>query len=169
MNARRIAAVIAALFAAALAFAASPPPVLRMPDAPERPIPPDSLVGAGRRDVRVEGSSGDVVVYHGMPLIEVLEKGGLDAKTMPAQRRLAAAIVVATARDGYTAAFSVGELLQSRADPRVFLVSESAAGPLSDEQGPVRLIVLGDRARSPYGLARIEMKLLSDNPPAKKH
>ena len=32
-----------------------------------------------------------------------------------------------------------------------------------DDQGPVRLIVHGDRARSAYALAKIEVKVLAEN------
>ena len=46
----------------------------------------------------------------------------------------------------------------NRANPKVFLVAESAAGPLPDNEGPMRLIVYGDLARSAYGLARIELE-----------
>jgi hypothetical protein len=53
-----------------------------------------------------------------------------------------------------------------RADPRVFLVSETAAGPLPENEGPVRLIVHGDRVRSPYGLADVELRYVSQNPGA---
>jgi hypothetical protein len=86
---------------------------------------------------------------------------------MASQRHLAPAVAVVTARDGYTVVFSVGELLMHRADPRVFLVAESSSGPLPENEGPVRLLVYGDRARSAYGLARVEVKLLAENP-AKK-
>ena len=51
----------------------------------------------------------------------------------------------------------------NRANPKVFLVAESAAGPLPDNEGPVRLIVYGDVVRSAYALARIELKVLADN------
>lgn len=165
---RKAAGIGAALLvlAAALAGAASPPPVLAMPGSPERTITPESLLGADRRDVREEDASGNVTVYHGMALLDVLERAGLEAKSMPSGRKLAPAVVVATTRDGYTAVFSVGELLMHRADPRVFLVAETASGPLPDEKGPVRLIVYGDRLRSAYGLARIELKFLAENRPA---
>jgi hypothetical protein len=155
----------AASLASAFLLAAAPPPTLRLTDGPEKPITPESLLGAGRQDVRVEESGGDLTVFHGLSLLEVLEKNGLDAKTMSGARRLASAVVVATARDGYAAAFSVGELLMHRADPRVFLVAETAAGPLPEDRGPVRLIVYGDKPRSAYGLAKIEMKVLADNAP----
>jgi len=83
---------------------------------------------------------------------------------MAGQRKTAPAIVVVTSRDGYTVAFSMGELLMHRSDPRVFLVAESAAGPLPENEGPVRLMVLGDRARSAYGLRIVELRYVAQNP-----
>ena len=150
------------------ALAASPATILRLPGSPERPIAPESLLAAGRTDVRLEDAQGDVTVYHGLPLLDVLEKNGVDTRTMPSQRKLAPSVVLATARDGYTVVFSVGELLMHRADPRVFLVAETAAGPLPENEAPVRLIVYGDRARSSYALASVELKALADNTPARK-
>lgn len=159
----------AGLFALALpALAAWPALLLRLPGSPDRPVAPESLLGADRRDVRLEDAQGNVTVYHGLSLLEVLERGGLETRSMPAQRKLAPAVALVAARDGYTVVFSVGELLMHRADPRVFLVAETAAGPLPDNEAPVRLIVYGDRSRSPYGLARIEVKLLAENTPARK-
>lgn len=153
----------------ALAYAADPaPPVLRMPGLPDRAVDPAALVGKDRSDVRVEESAGDVTLFHGMPLLDVLEKNGLDTKTMVSQRKLAPGVVLVAARDGYTVAFSIGELLMHRGDPRVFLVAETAQGPLADNQGPVRLIVLGDRSRSSYALARIEVRYLADNAAERK-
>src|SRR5262245_3253043 len=91
---------------AALAFSpglrAAAPPVLHMPGQAERTVAPESLVGKESRDVRVEEPSGDLVVYHGMALLDVLEKAGLDVKTMAGQRETAATVVLATGRDGYT-------------------------------------------------------------------
>jgi len=164
---KRVRLPLLALFLAAHLLAApAAPPTLRMPDQPDRPVPPESLLGAAERDVRIESSSGDVTIYHGMPLLEVLEKHGLDLKTMAGERKVAASVVVATGRDGYTVVFSVGELRSARANPRVFLVSESSMGPLPENEGPVRLIVPGDIVRSAYGLATIELRNLA--PPARK-
>jgi len=152
---------------AALAFApglrAAGPPVLRVPGQAERTVTPESLSGRDARDVRVEESAGDVTVYHGMTLLDVLEKSGLDVKTMAGQRDTAATVVLATARDGYTVVFSLGELRMALENPRAFLVSETASGPLPEDNGPVRLIVLGDKARSAYALAKIEVKALAEN------
>ncbi|MGH9368466.1 MAG: hypothetical protein ACRD3M_12415 [Thermoanaerobaculia bacterium] len=163
--------LLAILLGAVLALpapGASPPPTLRIPGSPDRPIAPESLLGSDRSDVRLEDAQGDVTVYHGRTLLEVLERNGVDTRTMPGQRKLAPAVVTATARDGYTVVFSAGELLMHRGDPRVFLVCETAAGPLPENEGPVRLIVYGDRARSSYGLARIELNFLAENTSARK-
>jgi hypothetical protein len=117
-------------------------------------------------DVRVETADADAIVYHGRPLLEVIERAGVDTKTMAGARKTAPAIVVVTSRDGYTVVFSMGELMMHRADPRVYLVSETAAGPLPDNEGPVRLIVLGDRVRSSYALRDLELRYLGQNPGA---
>jgi len=159
---RRFILVVVLLAAAALGSAQAPP-VVRVPGAADRPLTPESLLGRDSRDVRVEDANGGVTIYHGMPLLAVLEQSGLDLKTMAGQRKTAAEVVLATARDGYTVAFSVGELQMNRANPKVFLVAESGSGPLPENEGPVRLIVYGDVVRSAYGLARIELKVLADN------
>jgi len=160
---RRSSVAALALLAAAALRAAEPPPVLRMPGAADRTLAPESLLGRDSRDVRLEDADGGVTIYHGTPLLAVLEKNGLDLRTMAGERKTAAEVVLATARDGYTAVFSVGELRMNRANPKVFLVAESGSGPLPDNEGPVRLIVYGDVVRSTYGLARIELRVLADN------
>ncbi|HEY2796811.1 MAG TPA: hypothetical protein VGK26_02875 [Thermoanaerobaculia bacterium] len=155
------------LTATNLSAAPEAPPVLRIPGTPDKPIDPASLLGRNQRDVRIEDSGGNTIVYHGLPLLEVLERGGLDLKTMNGQRISAAQVVLAAGRDGYTVAFSIGELTANRSNPKVFLVAESSGeGPLPDNEGPVRLIVYGDKARSAYALARIELKTLAENKPS---
>jgi hypothetical protein len=153
----------AALLGTALAAALPAPPTLTIPGKADRKLAPESLLGPEQRDVRLEDTQGNVTVYHGMPLLEVLEKAGLDVRTMAGERQSAAEVVLAKARDGYTVAFSVGELRANRANPRIFLVSETAMDPLPENEGPVRLIVLGDPVRSAYGLASIELKVLAEN------
>jgi hypothetical protein len=140
-----------------------------MPGQADRVMTPSSLLGPDAKEIKVEDGKGGTALYRGLPLLDVLEKKGLDVKDMSAERKTAAAVVVATGRDGYTAVFSVGELLMHRADPRVYLVAEKAGAALAETEGPVRLVVSGQRARSAYGLARIELKYLAQNPPARAH
>ncbi|HEX7252437.1 MAG TPA: hypothetical protein VF376_06110 [Thermoanaerobaculia bacterium] len=155
------------LAASSLLLLAESAPTLRMPGQAARAVEPAALLGSDRSDVKVEDGKGGATVYGGLPLLAVLEKNGLDLKDMNAERKVAPAIVVATARDGYTVVFSVGELLLHRSDPKVYLVAEKSGAALPSNEGPVRLIVVGQRARSAYGLAQIELKYLADNPPAK--
>jgi hypothetical protein len=164
MKRRRLRSSVAILcFAAAALSAQQPAPVMRVPGAADRPLEAASLLGRNQRDVRLEDTHGNTIVYHGMSLLETLEKNGLDLKTMAGERKSAGQVVLASARDGYTVVFSVGELRANRSNPKVFLVAESSEGPLPENEGPVRLIVYGDAARSAYGLAKIELKTLADN------
>jgi hypothetical protein len=169
LSTRLTLALVLLLLAGAPLFAQQPaPPVLRLPGVPDKALDPASLLGRNERDVRLEDAAGNTIVYHGLSLLEVLEKGGLDLKTMAGQRASAAQVVLASGRDGYTVVFSVGELTANRSNPKVFLVAESSGeGPLPEKEGPVRLIVYGDKARSAYGLAKIELKTLAENKPAK--
>ena len=159
----------AALFSAALTAVAESPGdpsaslTLKMPGKADQAVTPESLLGGDQRDVRLEDSQGNVTVYHGLPLLEVLEKGGLDVRTMAGERQYAAAVILVRARDGYTVAFSVGELRAARANPRIFLVSETSTGPLPEKEGPVRLVVYGDPVRSAYALATVEVRILAEN------
>jgi len=157
-----------AVLLSANALAAPDPPVLKMPGQPDRTIAPDSLLGRASMDVRLEDVQGNVTVYHGTPLLEILEKNGLEVRTMAGERKSAAGVVLVRARDGYTVAFSVGELRNNRANPKVFLVAETANGDLPENEGPVRAVTYGDPVRSPYGLASVEVRNLSENPPQKK-
>jgi len=157
-------AVALLLLTAAPLFAEQPAPVLRLPGAADKPLDPASLRGRNQMDVRLEDAPGNLEIYHGLPLLEVLEKNGYDIRSMAAERKSASAVVILTARDGYTTVFSIGELRMHRRDPRVFLVGEGPDGPLPENEGPVRLIVYGDKVRSSYGLARIELKVLAENP-----
>jgi len=158
-----VAGAIALSAAAVCAAAPAAPPVLKIPGRADQPVAPGSLSGADARDVRMEDVSGNVTIYHGQPLLEVLEKNGLDVRTMAGERKSAAAVVLVKARDGYAVAFSIGELRSNRSNPKVFLVSEAGMDPLPDNEGPVRLIVYGDPVRSSYALATIELKLLAEN------
>jgi hypothetical protein len=160
--------LLIALGVATAIFAAQPAPTLRSPGSPDRTIEASSLLGTNAMDIRIEDVQGNVTVYHGMPLLDVLERNGLDVKTMAGERKSAAVVVLATARGGYAVAFSIGELRANRANPKVFLVAETSEGPLPDNEGPVRLIVYGDVVRSAYALSGIEVKALADDAPARK-
>jgi DMSO/TMAO reductase YedYZ molybdopterin-dependent catalytic subunit len=64
------------------------------------------------------------------------------------------AVVIASARDGFEAVFSLGELLETLGSTRVLVVRELDGKPLPPKVGPLRLVVLTDRkpSRSLYQL-----------------
>jgi hypothetical protein len=152
------------LQAATPAPAAAAGPVLRIPGQPDRVVTAAMLSGKHRTDVRVDSPEGDTIVYHGAPLLSVLEEAGFDVRTMAGERRAAGEVVVVTTRDGYAAVFSTGELMATRGGPLTYLVWETSVGPLPPEQGPIRVVTLGQAARSPYALARIEVRAVASNP-----
>jgi hypothetical protein len=160
---RILSIALPVLLQAAAPAPAAQGPVLRIPGKADRVVTA-AMLGKHRMDVRVDTHDGDTIVYHGAPLLAVLEDSGFDVRTMPGQRRAAGEVVVVTARDGYTVVFSTGELMAARGGPLTYLVWETAAGPLPAEQGPVRVVTLGQVARSPYGLARIEVRAVASNP-----
>jgi len=161
-------APIILLTALSAAAADSKSVLLRVPGSPDSAISAESLQKVAPRDVSIETEHGGKVVYRAIPLLDVLEKAGLETQGMAAGRKLAAAIVVVAARDGYTAVLSVGELLANRADPRVFLSAGTTSGALPEEQGPVRLVVTGEKTRSVFGLSAIEVRFVAENRPARK-
>ncbi len=164
MKTRLFLAVL--LSSASLTSAAEAPSlVLRIPGAADATVTVESLRKAKARDVAVQSEQGEAVTYRGVPLLDVLETGGLDIKSMAAERKSAPGVVVVVGRDGYTVVFSLGELAMHRSEPRVFLTGETVGGALPANQGPIRLIVPGQRARSAFALERIEVRLLAENKP----
>ncbi|MEP6767223.1 MAG: hypothetical protein ABJC61_01040 [Acidobacteriota bacterium] len=161
--------VLALLLTASIAVASEPDSVaLKIPGAPDSTVTAKALHTADTRDVVFAREGGESVTYKGVPLLALLESRGLDTKGMIAERRLAPAVVVGTGRDGYTVVFSLGELVRERAAPRVYVAGETASGALPEAQGPMRLVVPGEHARSAFGLSKIEVRLLAENKPSRK-
>jgi DMSO/TMAO reductase YedYZ molybdopterin-dependent catalytic subunit len=87
------------------------------------------------------GVEGD---FDGVPLIEILRAAG--APTGEALRGPALALYVRiTAADGYRAVFALGELDPSTGNRGAILADAKDGKPLDDKDGPLRVIVPGDR------------------------
>lgn len=98
----------------------------------------------------------------GVRLAAVLEQAGLDEHDRFDWRK---SVVLATATDGYRAAFSWPELVNTEAGRQVLLVYERDGAPLDAREGPVALHALGDLRSGPRhvrNLARIEVRILRD-------
>jgi hypothetical protein len=87
-------------------------------------------------------------------------KGGADPKTKNRQMRQ---VVVVGGRDGYTVVFSLAEVLPMVSDREIWVAVQEDGKPLSDNDGPVRLIVPDDQmpARAVHQIASIEVVELS--------
>jgi CpeT/CpcT family (DUF1001)/Oxidoreductase molybdopterin binding domain len=107
-------------------------------------------------DVKAGGAT-----YRGIGLGDVLLKSGLRAAAMEDKRELAPSVVVATGSDGYTAVFSVAELLAPGAT--ILLAFERDGKPLGPESGPLQIVDTATPTRSVRNLASLELRTLAAN------
>jgi Oxidoreductase molybdopterin binding domain len=97
--------------------------------------------------------------YAGVRLTDLL--GRVGAPMGPALRGPALAdVVIVKASDGYRVAFSLGELDPGVGDELVVLADQKAGQPLTPPEGPLRLIVAGDKrgARAVRGVVEIDVE-----------
>jgi DMSO/TMAO reductase YedYZ molybdopterin-dependent catalytic subunit len=88
--------------------------------------------------------NGTKVSYEGVPLLEILKKAGLPFGKEMRGKALAGYLLVA-AHDGYEVVFSMGELDPGTGTTRVTVADRRDGQPLSDQQGPIRLVVTTDQ------------------------
>jgi DMSO/TMAO reductase YedYZ molybdopterin-dependent catalytic subunit len=109
----------------------------------------------------------------GVPLDRVLVKFGFDpgsmGKDVPKRekRRGWHKVVVASARDGFSAVLSCAEVFETMGATRALVVWEMDGKPLPPDRGPLRLVVLTDKepSRSVFSLARLNVVDLSSTVP----
>lgn len=161
----RAAVVAAALASSALALASAPQvpqdPSLRasQPESGEIASPlvvplDESTLAALPREAVSQALPESVLHCEGVPLLALLRAGG----AMPPGRLPLAHLaryVVADARDGLRVVFSLAELDPETGGREVFVVDRCDGKPLSDEDGPLRLLVPGD-ARPARALRQLE-------------
>jgi hypothetical protein len=111
-------------------------------------------------------SHGAPHTFNCVPLASVLKaagaqtdfvmKPGADPKTKYPQLRQA---VIVTGRDGYAVVFSLAEILPMVGDRAVWVALDEDGKPLSDSDGPVRLIIPDDKmpVRAVHEIASIDL------------
>ena len=102
------------------------------------------LAKMAHETVSLAEPDGSKIAYEGVPLIENLKKAGLPFGKEIRGKALAG-YLLAEARDGYQVVFSLGELDPGLAETRVFVADRRDGKPLSDQQGPIRLVVASDK------------------------
>ena len=86
------------------------------------------------------------VKYRGVLLRDLLNAAAFQEKERHDFRKT---LIVATARDGYVALFSWGELFNSKLGEQVLVITDIDGKPLPDAEGPCALRSLGDLRPGP--------------------
>jgi len=85
---------------------------------------------------------GEATRYSGVEVRRLLEQAG--QKTTGLRGRDLARYVVIEARDGYRVVFGMGDFDSSLRDRRILLADSSGGQPLDAQEGPWRLVIVGD-------------------------
>jgi DMSO/TMAO reductase YedYZ molybdopterin-dependent catalytic subunit len=125
----------------------------------------DDLKKMPRKSVSTKGHDDQMHQYDGVPIGALLAKAGVPQGLALRGKSMALAIV-AEGADGYRAVFSVAELDDDFAAEAVLVVDSVDGQPLAGDQGPLRLIVPGDKrpARSVRMLKSLTLVNLSGCP-----
>jgi hypothetical protein len=145
----RRAAVLAGLLLAALH---SEDVSLRVSGAAGRDgvaLPPLSLsladlAGFGHVSASVRSHDGAEHVYSGVPLAAILKRAGMSSGE-DLRGNLLTRYIVVTAHDGYRVLFSLPELDPAFTDRQAILVDRVDGKPLAGREGPLRIVVPGEK------------------------
>lgn len=100
-----------------------------------------------RQKVRARDHDGEEAEFEGVPLVEVLKAAGVKFGEDLRGPALAAYLVV-EASDGYRAVFALPELDPAFTDRVVLLADRRDGKPLGEGQGPLRVVVPGEKRHS---------------------
>lgn len=124
-----------------------------------------SFDAKAQRELRERREAGAVqrdTTLRGVSLAAVIERAGLAERDRLDWRKTA---VIAIARDGYRAAFSWPELVNTEGGALVMLAYERDGRALADDEGPLALVAPGDQRPGPRRvkwLQRIEVRILRE-------
>ena len=97
-----------------------------------------------RQTIRVTDDKGAQVEYGGVPVAEILKKAGAPLGKELKGPNMAVGLV-ASAPDGYRVLFSLAEFDPAFSDRVILLADRRDGKPLDNREGPLRLIVPGDK------------------------
>jgi hypothetical protein len=144
------------LLAAALAAQTAP----KLSITGDLPAPLEmSLAGLPRETATLlDEKTNQRVPYEGVPIDEFLKKAGMPLGQDLRGKGLAI-YLLAEAKDGYQVVFSLGELDSSLSGARVIVADRREGKPLAEYEGPLRLVIDGDKrpSRSVRMLEKLEV------------
>ena len=104
----------------------------------------DDLKKMPHKSVSTKGHDDQMHQYDGVPIGALLFKAGVPQGSALRGKSMALTIV-AEGSDGYRAVFSLAELDEDFAAETVLIVDSTDGQPLGTDQGPLRLVVPGDK------------------------
>jgi DMSO/TMAO reductase YedYZ molybdopterin-dependent catalytic subunit len=104
----------------------------------------DDLRKMPRKSVSTRDHAGEMHQYDGVPIGAVLAKAGVPQGAALRGKSMALT-VIAEGTDGYRAIFSLAELDDDFAAETVLIVDSTDGQSLAPDQGPIRLVVPGDK------------------------
>lgn len=110
----------------------------------------DALAALPRAEARLGGKT----AYEGVSLTAVLREAGVPQGPRLHGKPMQAFVVV-TGKDGYRAVLSIVETDASFRDSAIILADRRKAGPLTAEEGALRLVIDAD-ARPDRGVRQVE-------------
>ena len=104
----------------------------------------DNLRAMPRETAILSEHEGPKATYEGVSLREILKKAGAPFGHDLRGKALTS-YIVAKAADGYQVVFTLAELDEDLANERILVADKRDGQSLSDKQGPLRLVVAGDK------------------------
>jgi DMSO/TMAO reductase YedYZ molybdopterin-dependent catalytic subunit len=98
-----------------------------------------------RQTVKAKGHDGVDSQYEGVPLAAILSRAGVPAGDELKGRKALTLYIVVEASDGYRVVFALPELDSSFTDRTILLADRRDGRPLSDREGPLQVIVPGEK------------------------
>lgn len=115
--------------------------------AQELALKPTDLASMPHQTVAMPDEKGNKHSYEAVPLVEILKTSGFPAVDKMKGKALST-YVYAKAHDGYTVVFSAGELDPNFGNLAVYVADKRDGEAMTGEQGPLRLIVPGDKKQA---------------------
>jgi DMSO/TMAO reductase YedYZ molybdopterin-dependent catalytic subunit len=118
----------------------------------------DDLAKLPRKTVRDKDPDGKESAYEGVPLVELLQAAGVKFGHDLRGPALATYLVV-EASDGYRAVFALPELDPASTDRVVLLADRRDGSPLDARDGPLRVVVPGEKRHSRWVRQVVSLKV----------
>jgi DMSO/TMAO reductase YedYZ molybdopterin-dependent catalytic subunit len=118
----------------------------------------EEFAGLPRQSVRAKDRDGKEVEFEGVPVFEILQRAGLKLGQDLRGPALASYLLVEAA-DGYRAVFALPEIDPACTDRTILLVDRRDGQPLPAQDGPLRIVVPGEKRHSRWVRLVVALKI----------